>query len=124
MDNYIDLKGAEVQLVYDFYWCSLDEKKQMLPQIISLCDDILKHMIWSPAFIESDDWETGKMQIWNPHIHDIVEGTVWFNMNEELFFQKLSFNQNVFWDDLIELETIFKRWIENMVNIFKNIIFP
>jgi hypothetical protein len=116
MDYYFDLMEAEIQLVYEFSWCSLLERKKMFSQIIKLCDNISQNMVWIPALIESDDWETGELYQCNPNRHAIVEGTVSFNTTEMVLFQRISFNENIFWDDMTELEILFHRWMEDMVN--------
>ena len=92
-----------------------NSKKSLKSQLVQLCHDILRDSVYCAEWLEND-WEAEEQYYRNPARHLIVEGTVNFDVCEKRLFQKIQFNECIFFEDINALHHTFRRWVNEMVS--------
>jgi hypothetical protein len=114
MDFCIDLNGGQKNLVISVSQTpDYATKKTFSMRLIRLCNEIIRDYEFNPIWIE--DWDRVEGHVLNPFMRIAVEGTVRFDSNEKNLFEKIKYNELIFYDDMVALDIIFGRWEADMV---------
>ena len=114
MDFCVDLNMGQKALVYSV-WGTTDYevKKTYTTHLIRLCIEIIRDSVYNPIWIE--DWDQQEGVALNQVLRIAVEGTVRFNSYEKQQFERIKYNECIFYDDIVAMNDTFSRWVADMV---------